>query len=158
MSRKQRKQELYHVGACMALGNYAAEFIERNPYSALALAFWQHTQRLKCKYATKPQTPGERHAYGRGIKQGQREREQIARRPIELLRVTNCGICHRNGGDVELIHAEINPDQYDIFYAGCDRSRLSYVNVYFDKHTPVESGDMAAVVYRGQRLLARSSA
>lgn len=154
MSRKKRKQELFHVGACMALGSYATEFIERNPYCALAWAFRRHTQCLKRgKHAAKPQTPGERHAYERGIKQGQRERNQIARRPIELLHVVNCGICKRKSGDIELIHAEINPDQYDVFYSDCDRTKLSYVNAYFDLNAPVESGDMAAVFYKRNYLL-----
>ena len=153
MSRKKRKQDLYHVGACIALGSYATDFIERNPYSPLGWAFWRHIQRLKGKHATEPLTPSERHAYERGKKRGLIEREQVARRPIELLHICNCGVVKRDSGDVGLIHAEINPDQYDVFYAGCDRTRLSYINAYFNKHAPVESGDMAAVWLNGRYLL-----
>ena len=153
MSVKKKKRELYHIGACMALVNYADEFIERNPYSMLGWAFWRHSQHIKRKYAIELLTPSERHAYERGKKCGRKEREQIARRPIELLRVINCGVCRRNDDDVALIHAEISPDQYDVFYAGCDRTGLSYVNVYFNKYAPIRDGDMAAVWLNGRYLL-----
>lgn len=151
-SRTKRKQQLFHVGACMSLAAYATEFIERNKYSTLGLAFWRHTQHLKHKLGRlEPQTPGERHAYERGLKRGQCEREQIARRPIELFNMRR-GILS-DGTDADVVFAEINPDQYEIFYVGCDRAGLSRVHVYIKTHVPVENGDMAAIVYRGRNLL-----
>lgn len=153
MNRKKRKQEFYHVGACMALGNYATEFIERNPYSALAIAFRCHVQHLKRKYVITPQTPSERHAYERGKKRGQIEREQIARRPIEITNIRR-GVLS-DGTDAGIVFGEIDPDVYALFFDGGDRERMNTVHAYFDSKAAVENDDAAAVRYNGRHYMCR---